>query len=95
MVEVVANVSGEGGFGAAVQAASAPVEPLVSPMEAASPTPPEYTIGWVKQSTDDMSVAVRTNILDPDGSKDWGVMTIDRGGHYASWDEVQNWQDMT
>jgi hypothetical protein len=68
-------------------------EPLVSPDAAATPTPPQYVTGSVKQSPDDLSVAVRTNILDPDGLKDWGVMTIDRGGHYASYDEVAGWTD--
>jgi hypothetical protein len=59
-----------------------------------SPTPETYKIGDVKQDEFTLSVAVRTNILDPDGLKDWGVMTVDRGGHYASWEEIQNWRDM-
>ena len=60
----------------------------------ANPTPPEYVTGAVKQEPTILAVAVRTNITDPDNMKDWGVMTVDRGGHYASWDEVQNWKDM-
>ena len=60
----------------------------------ANPTPAAYKIGAVKQDNLTLAVAVRTNIIDPDNLKDWGVMTVDRGGHYASWDEVQNWRDM-
>jgi len=60
-----------------------------------SPTPDNYSTGAVKQDEQTLAVAVRTNILDPDGLKDWGIMTTDRGGHYASWEEVQNWRDMS
>jgi hypothetical protein len=58
-----------------------------------TPTPPEYQPGAVKQDPDSQAVAVRTNIPDPNGNHDWGVMTIDRGGHYASYDEVGSWTD--
>ena len=60
----------------------------------AEPTPNTYATGAVKQDEQSLAVAVRTNIVDPDNLKDWGVMTTDRGGHYASWGEVQNWRDM-
>lgn len=63
--------------------------------EARTPTPPEYATGAARQHPDSFAVAVRTNIPDPDGLHDWGVMTIDRGGHYAGWDEVSTWVDMT
>jgi hypothetical protein len=62
----------------------------------ATPTPPAYTEGWVKQDTAATNaVAVRTNIVTNNNFKDWGVMTIDHGGHYATWDEVQTWADIT
>lgn len=67
----------------------APVMP--APKDA---TPPEYTTGKVKYDTSTGSVAVRTNIPDPDDLHDWGVMTVDRGGHYAGWDEVSSWIDL-
>ena len=57
-------------------------------------SPTQYQTGDVKQDEESLAIAVRTNIIDPDGLKDWGVMTVDRGGHYASWEEVQNWRDM-
>jgi hypothetical protein len=59
------------------------------------PTPPQFYTGWVKQDPDSKAVAVRTNIPDPYSDHDWGVMTVDRGGHYASYDEVQNWTDLS
>lgn len=61
---------------------------------AAEQTPENYVAGAIKQDPETLASAVRTNIIDPDFLKDWGVMTIDRGGHYASWAEVQNWHDM-
>jgi len=42
-----------------------------------------------------MAAAVRTNIVTSNNYKDWGVMTIDHGGYYATWDEVQTWPDIT
>lgn len=60
-----------------------------------NPTPPEYTTGKVKIAPDNSAVAIRTNIPDPDSDHDWGVMTVDRGGHYAGWDEVASWIDLT
>ena len=53
--------------------------PVLAP-HAATPTPPEYPVGSAKQDPNTLAVAVRTNILDPDNRKDWGVMSIDRGG---------------
>jgi hypothetical protein len=62
----------------------------------ATPTPPQYTAGWVKQDkVTTMAVAVRTNIVTNNNYKDWGVMTVDHGGYYATWDEVQTWADLT
>jgi hypothetical protein len=60
-----------------------------------TPTPPTYTTGWVKQDPNTLAVAVRTNIPDPLSDHDWGVMTVDRGGHYANWDAVSGWTDLT
>lgn len=60
----------------------------------ATPTPPNYNTGAVKQDPASLAVAVRTNITDPDNNKDWGVMTVDRGGHYTNWDEVGGWPDI-
>jgi hypothetical protein len=80
---VSADFGGEGG-------AQAVVDP--SP-EIRTPTPPQYATGAIKQDPDSLAVAVRTNIPDPDSDHDWGVMTVDRGGHYAGWDEVAGWAD--
>lgn len=60
-----------------------------------TPTPPEFTLGWVKQNPDDLSVAVRTNAPDTFAHLQWGCMTVDHGGHYASFDEVESWADLT
>lgn len=57
-------------------------------------TPPSYTTGSVKQDPATLAVAVRTNIPDPYEGHAWGVMTVDRGGHFATWEEVQNWTDL-
>ena len=61
---------------------------------APNPTPPEFTLGAVKQNPDDLSVAVRTNAPDSYPLLQWGVMTVDHGGHYAGWDEVGTWVDL-
>lgn len=53
-----------------------------------------YPTGSVKQNPDYMSVAVRTNIPDPKGLKDWCVATVDRGGHYATEDQLAGWVDV-
>ena len=57
-------------------------------------TPPTYAVGALKQDPDTQAVAVRTAIPDPNGNHDWGVMTTDHGGHYATWDEVAAWLDL-
>lgn len=62
-------------------------------VEVVAGTPPQYATGWVKQDPVSLAVAVRTNIPDPESDHDWGVMTVDRGGHYAAWDEVAGWDD--
>lgn len=59
-----------------------------------TPSPASYQTGDVRQDPATFAVAVRTSIIDPDNTKDWGIMTVDRGGHYASWDEVSTWVDM-
>jgi len=69
-------------------------EPLVSPTPQESPTPPSYAVGAIKKQPEGLAVAIRTNILDPDGLKDWGIMTVDRGGHYGGYEEVANWADI-
>jgi hypothetical protein len=61
---------------------------------AATPTPDEYPAGSVKQDPESQAVAVRTIILDPENRKDWGVMSLDRGGQYATWDQVATWPDL-
>ena len=58
------------------------------------PTPPQFTTGWVRQDSTSQAVAVRTNIVTPDGLKDWGIMTVDRGGHFGPWSEVEAWTDL-
>ena len=82
VVAVTADLSGEGTVAA---------PPAPAPR---SPTPGGYVTGSVKHDPVSLSVAVRTNIPDPDSAHDWGVMTVDRGGHYAGYDEVQNWPDL-
>jgi hypothetical protein len=70
---------------------------MTTPGGPATPTPPSYTAGWVKQdnaSGGTMAVAIRTNIETSNNYKDWGVMTVDHGGHYATWDEVSGWADL-
>jgi hypothetical protein len=47
----------------------------------------------VKQDPESLAVAVRTDI--PDEDKAWGVMTTDRGGHYATDEDVADWQDLS
>jgi hypothetical protein len=59
-----------------------------------TPTPPEFTQGSVKQDPVSQAVAVRTNFPDPYFDHQWGVMTVDRGGHYSSYDEVESWTDL-
>ena len=58
------------------------------------PTPSHYVAGALKQDPDSKAVAVRTVIVSPDYSKDWGVMSIDAGGWYLTWPQVQNWADI-
>jgi hypothetical protein len=66
------------------------------PKEASAPAeaPPVYTTGAVKQDPVTLAVAVRTNIPHPDGSYDWGVMSVDKGGWYVTEDQVAGWTDM-
>ena len=59
-----------------------------------APTPPQYVTGAVRQDPDSLAVAVRTDIVDPDSAHDWGIMTVDRGGRYAGWDEIAGWKDL-
>jgi hypothetical protein len=67
-----------------------------SPIPPATPTPPQYMTGWVKQDLHKTwAVAVRTGIVTANNAKDWGIMTVDRGGHYGSWDEVSSWPDIS
>ena len=63
-------------------------------MTEAIATPPTFEEGAVKQDPESKAVAVRTNYPDPYFDHQWGVMTIDRGGHYSSFDEVESWPDM-
>ena len=59
-------------------------------------TPPQYVVGSVKQDPETLAVAVRTNMPeDPYIGHAWAVMTVDRGGHYAEWEEIQNWTDLS
>jgi hypothetical protein len=60
-----------------------------------TPTPPEFAEGAVKQDPETKAVAVRTNFPDPYYDHQWGVMTVDRGGHYASFDDVESWPDLS
>jgi hypothetical protein len=61
-----------------------------------SVTPPQYTVGWIKQDIYATNAsAIRTNIETSNNFKDWMVATIDHGGHYASWDDVADWPDVS
>jgi hypothetical protein len=63
---------------------------------AATPTPPQYAPGWVKQDIyNTLAVALRTAIQTPSNTKDWLVATIDRGARHTSWDEISHWPDLT
>lgn len=57
---------------------------------------PTYTPGSAKQDPDTKAVAVRTIFPDmPDfADRQWGVMTVNNGGHYATNEQVANWPDM-
>ena len=59
-----------------------------------TPTPLAYSTGSIKQDPVSLAVAVRTNIPDPYLGHAWAVMTVDRGGHFAAWEDVQNWDDV-
>jgi len=78
--------------------AEAPAETVAetAPPEPAprAPTPANYGVGSVKRDPASLAVAVHTNIPDPDSAHDWGVMTVDRGGHYSPWDDVTSWDDV-
>jgi hypothetical protein len=54
-------------------------------------TPSTFTEGDVLQDPDTKAVAVRTA---PNKPKEWAVMTVDNGGHYASWSRVSSWQKL-
>ena len=57
--------------------------------------PPQYFTGSVKRNPETLAVAVRTSIQeDAYPNRTWAVMTIDRGGHYANWSEVETWDDL-
>src|SRR3954471_14105845 len=74
-----------------------PPPPSLAPVlgsRSVTPTPVEYGTGSVKQDPETLAVAVRTNILDPDNRKDWGIMSIDRGGMHGNWDQVSSWPDL-
>ena len=73
---------------------SAPALPVQQATDA-TPTPPEYPAGWVKQDPVSLAVAVRTNIVTANNYKDWGIMSVDRGGQYATWDQISGWPDLS
>jgi len=57
---------------------------------------PTYTPGSAKQNPENKAVAVRTIFPDmPDfADRQWGVMTVNNGGHYATYDMVADWPDI-
>jgi hypothetical protein len=73
-----------------------PAQPAPEPVVVmpAEPAGPAYSTGSIKQDPVSLAVAVRTNIPDPYLGHAWAVMTVDRGGHYAAWEDVQNWDDI-
>jgi hypothetical protein len=52
-----------------------------------------YPTGSVKQNPSDLSVAVRTAGAE-DSPNAWGVMTVDRGGHFSPAADVADWPDL-
>jgi len=57
---------------------------------------PTYTPGSAKQDPETKAVAVRTIFPDmPDfADRQWGVMTVNNGGHYATYEMVESWPDV-
>lgn len=57
---------------------------------------PSYETGSVKYNPETKAVAVKTIFPDiPDfADRQWGVMTVNNGGHYASNENVAEWVDM-
>jgi hypothetical protein len=69
---------------------------MTTPAQPYTPTPALYGPGSIKQDTAvTLAVAVRTTIITANNAKDWLVATVDHGGHYAPWDDVSNWLDIT
>lgn len=58
---------------------------------------PSYATGSAKQDPETKAVAVRTIFPDmPDfADRLWGVMTVNNGGHYCSYEAVSEWPDVT
>lgn len=60
-----------------------------------TPTPAQYTAGAVRRHTTTRAVAVRSSLPSSDGTLDWAVQTVDYGGYYAAWDDVNTgWVDV-
>jgi hypothetical protein len=57
-------------------------------------TPAQYVTGSLKQDPVSKAVAVRASVPTTDGTLDWAVMTVNYGGHYAPYADVQNWTDI-
>lgn len=57
---------------------------------------PSYAPGSVKYNAETKAVAVKTIFPDmPDfADRQWGVMTVNNGGHYLDNDAVETWADM-
>lgn len=56
----------------------------------------DYEAGDVKWNSETKAVAVRTVFPDIPALADrqWGVMTVDNGGHYSKYSAVESWLDM-
>jgi hypothetical protein len=56
----------------------------------------DFESGAVKQHPLTKAVAVRTAYPDMEMFQDrqWGVMTLNNGGHYATYDDVAEWPNM-
>jgi excisionase family DNA binding protein len=52
-----------------------------------------YLTGALKQDPVTLAVAVRT-AADASGDHAWGIMTVDRGGYMANYEEVADWPDI-
>jgi len=56
----------------------------------------DYRAGDIKRNPETGAVAVRTAFPTVDGAstREWGVMTVNNGGHYARFSQIEDWPDV-